>query len=330
MGINRFSQEEAKALSDRYQKGESSTTIAQHLGASPTTIRKAIVDNGVSIRSPSDCHRKYVFDGAFFSRIDSEKKAYWLGFITADGCLYVKEDIRRYSLSVTLAERDINHLEAFRRDLGSDLPIRRVRPGGYSGSTACVNLTLHSESLYRDLVRLGLEPRKSLTARPWNGSEKLLPHYWRGVLDGDGWLICAKKGRQVVGLTGSRAIVDAFAEHVRKSTGKRAAIRANGSVWRVTFHERNVCLAILGVLYADATISLDRKRRLAEAILARPEHARRTWLHLTGETLEALRRDHGSWRGVCRALNLNRGNFLTLRKRIAHRELPVFGAEIRP
>jgi uncharacterized protein (DUF608 family) len=42
----------------------------------------------LGIKNTSGNHyRKYFFDFDFFEKIDTEKKAYWLGFLYADGCI---------------------------------------------------------------------------------------------------------------------------------------------------------------------------------------------------------------------------------------------------
>ena len=53
--------------------------------------------------------RKYVIDHHFFDEIDTEEKAYWLGFITADG--NVMQTKTGSTLRVILAVKDAGHLE---------------------------------------------------------------------------------------------------------------------------------------------------------------------------------------------------------------------------
>lgn len=48
--------------------------------------------------------RKYKFDENFFENIDTEEKAYWLGFIYADGAVFKR------TLSIRLSTKDIHHL----------------------------------------------------------------------------------------------------------------------------------------------------------------------------------------------------------------------------
>ena len=45
-----------------------------------------------------------------FENIDNEEKAYWLGFLDADGSVGSKED----KIELGLAEKDLAHIEKFR------------------------------------------------------------------------------------------------------------------------------------------------------------------------------------------------------------------------
>ena len=75
--------------------------------------------------------KKYNYNERIFQNIDTPEKAYWAGFITADGCI---EDLARtrangsiyhnYRLRFCLAYKDINHLKKFIRFLNDEsLPI---------------------------------------------------------------------------------------------------------------------------------------------------------------------------------------------------------------
>src|SRR6202012_252825 len=64
--------------------------------------------------------RIYALDDYFFDVIDTEAKAYWLGFITADGCVragVISNGWQRHGLSVKLKASDSGHLEKLKADL---------------------------------------------------------------------------------------------------------------------------------------------------------------------------------------------------------------------
>jgi hypothetical protein len=72
------------------------TVLAQKFGLKQSrTVSKILKDAGISIYNTS--HHTCV-DEHMFDVIDTEEKAYWLGFMYADGCIYSKE----YRLELSL------------------------------------------------------------------------------------------------------------------------------------------------------------------------------------------------------------------------------------
>ena len=63
----------------------SCSKIADKLGCSLCGIYDALKRWKVSTRNLRDSHLVYSVNDDYFSEIDTEEKAYWLGFIYADG-----------------------------------------------------------------------------------------------------------------------------------------------------------------------------------------------------------------------------------------------------
>ena len=51
----------------------------------------------------------YKYNENFFEKIDSPRKAYWLGFLYADGCIL--DQRKSKILEITLSKNDKNHLQ---------------------------------------------------------------------------------------------------------------------------------------------------------------------------------------------------------------------------
>jgi hypothetical protein len=214
--------------------------------------------------------RKYDIDHHFFDVIDTEEKAYWLGFITADGCI-----VNKSALTINLATADAGHLEKLSDSLSSDYPVR------FGPSSKSVNgiARWHANSMpiVGALGALGVTPRKSATAVPWDGPAELMPHYWRGLVDGDGGM-CSSRGRRSssprqwhIYLTGSHACVEAFARWGSDICGSRSQLRLNGrsgECWQWVVGGNRMTQILVRELYGDCTLSLDRKQVLADTILA--------------------------------------------------------------
>ena len=214
--------------------------------------------------------RKYVIDHHFFDEIDTEEKAYWLGFITADGCI-----VSKCALAINLATVDAGHLEKLSISLSSDYPVR-LGPSSKSPN-GMARWYANSMPIVSALGALAVTPRKSATALPWNGPAELMRHYWRGMVDGDGGISrfsvrrSSPKNQWSICLTGSRACVEAFARWASGICGSRAQVRVNGKskdCWIWIVGGNRMVPPVVRELYGDCAVSLDRKQVLADAILA--------------------------------------------------------------
>lgn len=122
-----------------------------------------------------------MFDNTIFEKIDSEEKAYWLGFLEADGCLHSGEG--DYRIELGLKEEDYHHLEKYRDFIGKNNRI------SHRDGTNSYRFNFRDKKVHADLIKLGCTPQKSLTLQfPTNQqvSDKLLLPFLRGYFDGDG------------------------------------------------------------------------------------------------------------------------------------------------
>ena len=214
--------------------------------------------------SPSGAGR-YAFDETFFDSIDTEAKAYWLGFITADGC--VRTDHSFHQLRVKLKVSDAPHLEKLKSALAASSPIKSGERRGIAGAWA--SLTVSSPHMIESLLRLGVTPRKSLTAEPWDGPAELMRHYWRGLFDGDGYIGReTARNKWTLSFCGSSACVSAFAGWAREICGATSQPSARCSIWYWKVSGLAAPQALAREAYRDATVYLDRKRELALNLLA--------------------------------------------------------------
>ena len=131
--------------------------------------------------------------------------------------------------------------------------------------------------LVRALGALGVTPRKSATAEPWDGPVRLMRHYWRGMVDGDGGLSLRPPGRPgsprqwCIHLAGSRACVEAFARWASDICGSRAQPRPyshSRNCWYWVAGGNRMTPLVVRELYGDCTVSLNRKQALADTMLA--------------------------------------------------------------
>jgi hypothetical protein len=300
----------------RYEAGEGCTALAEYYGCSWGTILYHLRRLGVKIRSP---HSTYAVDESAFNPIDTEPKAYWLGFLAADGC--VKDESR---VSLGLAEKDKDHVERFRAFLHTDSPVRlSERPRGCRGQRLAT-LEVSSSSLVRGLAAAGVVPKKSLVLCPWSGPDELMRHYWRGLIDGDGCWHARKKGGWSLSLVGSRLVVEGFAAYVHTLTGYRPTLTPHINIWVVSVARAPVVRVVATDLYSGATEWMDRKKEIVDRMLSSSwvlEGGNRSWQSYSREDLLTLRAEHSSWEKVAESLGTSKDNLFRIirRKGIAPR-----------
>lgn len=196
----------------------------------------------------------------FFDNIDTEQKAYWLGFLTADGNVYGTR------VQVNLTEKDLPHLQSFASDVCCENPIRHTVKLG-RGETVYhgVALAFRSRHMVGSLGLYNVVPRKSAVATPWNGPAHLMRHYWRGLVDGDGWVVGTKRGL-ILGLCGTKAICEGFADFIEPVVGKRVVARPYRGIYVVVVAHR-MARSVASLLYEGALRALPRKatKALSEA-----------------------------------------------------------------
>ena len=78
--------------------------LSDKYGLNRKTITKYLKERNIEI---TNTHGKVPFNEEFFDNINTEEKAYWLGFLYADG--YISSKDFRIGLSISI--KDIEHLE---------------------------------------------------------------------------------------------------------------------------------------------------------------------------------------------------------------------------
>ena len=247
-----------------YASGHSTRAIGAMLGHGKSTVNAVIVRHGGEIR-----RQVGVDHPDFFDQIDMPEKAYWLGFLSADGCMIGSERHPEGDhLSVRLAARDKGHLVKLKAALGAHASVLDGVSKGFGKPAPSANLNVGSRRLTDALVALGIGPRKSATVRPWDGPARLMPHFWRGLFDGDGSLAIKSPTLFTAFLCGSEPCVRGFLAWAHEICGTEATPYFRTGCWYVSISGRYQVPKLVRAMYADAPVSLDRKQERADAILA--------------------------------------------------------------
>ena len=207
---------------------------------------------------------KYTFKNEkYFSKIDNEKNAYFLGLIFADGSMNDKLK----TLSINLVETDKEILELFIREIYKDRELRKVNPRKKEYKIQ-YQATVTSRIIYEDLKLYNLCQNKSEIGQWVNENwipEDLFHHFIRGYFDGDGCIYHNKtSGDKVVTFTGNHVFIESLRRFLVSKLGLR-----KGNISKRYEKGFSSTLAFGGVkqverlrdyLYKDATVYLKRKK----------------------------------------------------------------------
>ncbi len=121
----------------------------------------------------------------YFENIDTHIKAYFLGFIAADGCIMEAQGRNlnnTHKLEITINVKDKIVLEKFKEELGTNLSLKE-KP-----ETRAVRFHIQDKKLTDDIMKYGIVPRKSLILGNVleNIPEEFKSSFVLGYFDGDG------------------------------------------------------------------------------------------------------------------------------------------------
>lgn len=258
-----FDEQTKERIIDLYKAGNSSGKILSLLSldnyCTDNTIRKVIAQGGVEIRKRGNVSRTINED--FFEKIDSEKKAYYLGLIITDGYILHQPSNRKRSkiLGIELKESDRYILEDLSKTFSKSKKI------SYKPKKNTCILTITSNKICEDLAKYGVCPRKTHTVGyPNLNDESLNRHMMRGIFDGDG-TVFVSNGNIKFGLYGNKEIVYRFRDILEKELNvNKVKITDKVTVQQLTYSSKKDVLNFYRYIYKDANYYIKRKKELFE------------------------------------------------------------------
>lgn len=133
--------------------------------------------------------KKYDYNENYFENIDSEDKAYFLGFICADGYISSYDKSKRYLVCLKLHIKDNHILETFIQCVNGTMPVWRHKQREMS------EVKLTGKKIITDLKNLDITYNKTHNLKYPKIDEKLERHFLRGYFDGDGCIRISKDKR---------------------------------------------------------------------------------------------------------------------------------------
>ena len=242
------------------EEERSLTKVGEKYGVRRQTISKYLKDMGIEVVNYQNRAR---LDETVFDSMDTEEQFYWLGFLYADG------NISKIGnrLELTLALKDIDHLEKFRNFLKLTTEIKTVLRNGHY---AC-RLYVRNKHLWGTLNNLGCVPCKSLILEfpkkeIFKNNKMFILHFIRGYVDGDGCLSYYwNKQHTSINTQVSIVSTESFLNSIKKLFGNKHGYIHNKSskdwenkAYQLTFNGA-IARKFARYLYEKATIYMQRK-----------------------------------------------------------------------
>lgn len=223
------------------------------------------------MRSSTQVNRTHAVKSDYFDRIDTQEKAYWLGFLWADAS--ISRTAKRASgpnrLRVTQKLSEKAHLERFRDLIGPDYELTPTHVGT---ATPGVQLDINCRPLCEALERLGYGPKNVRVHIPPIRKD-LVRHFMRGYFDGDGCLSVYEQPmrgyivpRQEWSVTGNRTLLSEMKAVLESDAGTTPTVkmkpykRSPGTV-SLRYGKKADIMLLHGYLYEDAAVYLESKHQ---------------------------------------------------------------------
>ena len=243
--------------------------IALKYGINRKTLKKYLIQQNIEIVANGG-RTNFNFD--FFETIDTEEKAYWLGFLYADGYIGSKD----FSVGLNISLKDIDHLKKFNDALDYKKGLNISETHQFHSTSNknkngeimyMVSTVIRNKKLWIDLNKKGCVPNKSLILQFPNENifktKKLIYDFIRGYVDGDGTLGVYRHSKSNNKLEESFLIVGTkdFLIGVQKYLGNGFLMQkanCNKNTYRLGYCTKKAHRAA-DLLYKNASIYLNRK-----------------------------------------------------------------------
>lgn len=172
-------------------KTKSTIEIAKEVGITKQSLLKWFNKFNIERRQGSEAKRKGVpsYNIKYFKNINTRSKAYWLGFIMADGC--VTKTKYGYAFQMGLSIKDSSHIDKLANAINFSNKLLEVFINdsfGYKKSATYKRkfIKLENVDFCENLINHNVIPNKTGNEKVPCLENRLYRDFIRGVFDGDG------------------------------------------------------------------------------------------------------------------------------------------------
>lgn len=173
------------------------------------------------------------------------------------------------TLELTLKRNDEEHLNRFKSDINSNIPIAHKRMHLNGKTYDSSRITVCCTEMCRDLIDKGCIPRKSLKLH--FPSSRILPnnlvkHFIRGYFDGDGCVSVKREKIIEMNFVGTSDLLNGISDFLlsEKVIYKKPTFYRKGNAWEMFIYGADSIKRIYQYLYNDTSLFLKRKKDILQ------------------------------------------------------------------
>lgn len=221
--------------------------LGREFGCSYGTIRNLLNKHHIDSRGNKQGYPRNEF---IFMNIDTAEKAYWLGFLYADGCVHSNNN--EISINIT----DQEHVVKFKDFLGAkNHRITETKDTRWKNAKILYQFSIKDTQIHDDLITWGCVPNKTLIIEKIpNIPRDYISHFIRGYFDGDGSLhyLQSTDNYRISFTSGSKK----FLEDIQKElniTNLSLGHSDDTNTYQLQISGRKQVERILNYIYQDST-----------------------------------------------------------------------------
>lgn len=252
-GVIAWTDEQVAYIIDKYiNENYTLKKLGTEFGCSYGTIRNLLNKHHIDSRGNK---QGYPRDEFYFNKIDTPEKAYWLGFLYADGCVNSKNS----EISLQLIDKE--HCEKLKMALGAvNHKITTVHDKRFENAKTLYGFQIKDKQLHSDLIKWGCVSQKTdkINKIP-NIPRDFVSHFIRGYFDGDGSLHYLQGTDNFrIAFLGTKEFLTEIQKEIQTNV---SVSKNNGNVYMIQIAGRHQVERVLNYLYQDSKekTRLDRK-----------------------------------------------------------------------
>lgn len=233
--------EDKKQICELYLSYNSLLSIQNKFNISYEKVIQVLKEQNIPLTNSRSKTINPTLNENYFELIDTPDKAYWIGWLISDGCIFDNK------IQITISKQDEDILHLLEKDLSVENKI--YLKNGYS------SFTLGSKKMCEDLNKLSITPNKTFTVKIPKLSDNLYSHLLRGLFDGDGGIsIYQRSNGQTnyeINFTGNLQVIQEIKNILENNLPNltKKNIEKNNSIYRIRWGSKKDIIMIRNYLY---------------------------------------------------------------------------------